>query len=470
MNADLKNIRREFLSFSSSLSQLNERKLISFAFKLQNFNPLSHINELNQFFDDIFFLRNPNSDRTIIGINSAIEFVVDDGAKFSDAYNNYAYWKKNLFSNWKEFSPSFNTIICCSAKFDPSKTFPIWNDFKPLRIYTPEIVFSCNRDEIIGYFNFISEKENNGSELLVKLENYLNIVSELDLNEVEAPAIVSTKLSERNNNEIRGWNDSVAAVLNELNNGSLEKLVLSRVFNFNFEAEINWNKLLQKLYTRFPDCYLFFVKKNNSKFFGSSPEMFLKVTDNIAEVESVAGSAPRGEKSESDNELEKYLRTSDKNHQEHLFVSDFISGILIQYSNDVRIIEEKQIRKLDNIQHLITKISAILNTKENLFELIDSLFPTPAVCGVPKNSAMELIRILEKHDRGLYSGLVGVMDFEGNCELAVTIRSALVNGNQVTAFAGAGLLKNSNPEEEFLETKLKLSAILSLFNNENKSK
>jgi isochorismate synthase EntC len=76
---------------------------------------------------------------------------------------------------------------------------------------------------------------------------------------------------------------------------------------------------------------------------------------------------------------------------------------------------------------------------------------------------------LENHDRGLYSGLVGVLDFYGNCELAVSIRSALVKGNQVIAFAGAGLLKNSIPEEELLETELKLNPILSLFENESKS-
>ena len=179
--------------------------------------------------------------------------------------------------------------------------------------------------------------------------------------------------------------------------------------------------------------------------------------------------AARGEKSESDYELEKSLRTSEKNHQEHLFVSDFISDILIKYSNNVRIIEEKQIRKLDNIQHLITRISAELNSKENLFELIDSLFPTPAVGGVQKKSAMNLIRELESHDRGLYSGLVGLADFKGNCELAVAIRSALVKDNKVTAFAGAGLVKNSDPYEEFLETNLKLNTILSLFTDENKS-
>jgi len=228
--------------------------------------------------------------------------------------------------------------------------------------------------------------------------------------------------------------------------------------------------LLTELFKRFPDCYLFFIKKNNSVFFGSSPEMFLKVSDNIAEVESVAGSAPRGDKSESDYELERSLKTSDKNHQEHLLVSEFISEILIRYSDNVRIIEEKQIRKLDNIQHLITRISAELNSNDNLFELIDSLFPTPAVCGVPKELAKDLIRKFEPHDRGLYSGVVGLMDFNSNCELAVSIRSALVKENRVTAYAGAGLVKNSDPKEEFLETNLKLNTILSLFTDENKSK
>ncbi|MEJ2104253.1 MAG: chorismate-binding protein, partial [Ignavibacteriaceae bacterium] len=198
-----------------------------------------------------------------------------------------------------------------------------------------------------------------------------------------------------------------------------------------------------------------------------SPEMFLRVTGKNAEVESVAGSAPRSKKFETDDHYEKFLKSSEKNRQEHIFVSKFISDILIQYSDKLKIIDEKQIRKLDNIQHLITRISAELNNKTNTLELIDSLFPTPAVCGVPKEKAMSLIRNLEKHDRGLYSGLIGLMDFNGGCELAVSIRSALVKDNIVNAFAGAGLIKSSNSEEEFLETELKLNAILSLFRDEH---
>ncbi len=469
MNLNFEKIQKDFADFTHTLNNVRGRKLISFFFKLEYFNPLLLVGKINQNFDDVFIFTSPNNKRTFIGINSAVELINENAENFSDALNQYAYWKNNSLSNEDEISRPIDTTICCSAKFDPSKTHFVWNDFNSLRIYIPELIFSIHENEVNAYFNFCCENESNLNSKINDLTNYLMVLfSEKSRTPDSSKKEISDDI-EQNKIQLKSWNDNVIKALEALKNEPLQKIVLSRAHNFFLNAEINWNELLQKLHGRFPDCYLFFLKKNSSIFFGSSPEMFLKVKDRTAEVESVAGSAPRGEKSESDYEMEKFLRSSEKNHQEHLLVSDFISDILIKYSNDVRIIEEKQIRKLDNIQHLITKISAVLNSKENLFELIDSLFPTPAVCGVPKDYSMNLIRELENHDRGLYSGLVGVLDFEGNCELAVSIRSALIKGNQVIAFAGAGLLKNSIPEEELLETELKLNPILSLFENENKS-
>jgi menaquinone-specific isochorismate synthase len=225
--------------------------------------------------------------------------------------------------------------------------------------------------------------------------------------------------------------------------------------------------LLEKLSHRFPDCYLFYLKKSKSHFFGSSPELFLKIFGKLAEVESVAGSAPRGERFESDEKLEHFLQSSSKNQKEHKYVTEFISDTLKEYSDKVIIKEEKSVKKLDNIQHLATKISAELKSDVQLLNIIEALFPTPAVCGLPKDEAMSILRKLETHDRGLYSGLIGWMDFEGNCELAVAIRSTLVKNNRVIAYAGAGLVTDSNLEEEFLETKLKLDPILSLFKSNN---
>lgn len=469
MKIDFENIREEFNSFTNSLNLQNQIKLVSFVFEIDNFNPLTFVDFANQTFEDIFIFNSPNNQNNLIGINSAVELAGNNSKKFKDITSNYSYFKNNNIRNRNDISINFNSIIFCSVKFDPLKNYPIWNHFKSLRVYIPEIIFTFNSAEVYVCYNFIKSDIENFSYFLNRLDGYLNIFSSINPIEFKTSTNYTSDSLEENTAERKNWDEAVSKALEKLKDDQLKKIVLSRIYNFTIKQQINWNDLLQKLKERFPDCYLFFIKKNNSIFFGSSPEMFLKVTDNIAEVESVAGSAPRGNKSESDDELEKFLRSSGKNHREHFFVSDFISDILIRYSNNVNIIEEKQIRKLDNIQHLITKISAVLTTKENIFELIDSLFPTPAVCGVPKDKAMEVIRTLESHDRGLYSGLVGIFDFSGNCELAVSIRSALIRGNQAIAFAGAGLLENSIPEEEFLETNLKLNTILSLFENENKS-
>jgi len=470
MKINSENILNEFAAFTKTLKEFKGPKLISFAFQLEQFDALSLINNLNEHFDDIFFFRSPNNRLTTIGINSANEITSIKTSDFSSLTDNYKYLTKNVISNFESLNISSPPIICCTAKFDSVKSSKLWSDFVSLRIYLPEFLISFEANSVLGYFNFTLNNRNSYDEISDTFASYLNIFSNDDNDVILLSGIRPSISSSTNQDAEKNWDDIINEALRELKKGIVNKLVLSRAHSFKPDAAIIWSEFLNELYNRFPDCYLFLIKKNNSIFFGSSPEMFLKVSGNIAEVESVAGSAPRGAKSESDVELEQLLRTSEKNHQEHLIVSDFISEILISYSNNVRIIEEKQIRKLDNIQHLITKISAELISKEKLFYLIDSLFPTPAVCGVPKEKAMHLIRKFESHDRGLYSGLVGIMDFEGNCEMAVSIRSALFRENTVTAFAGAGLVPNSDPEEEFNETTLKLNTILSLFSNENKSK
>jgi menaquinone-specific isochorismate synthase len=470
MKINLDTILNEFDSFARSLENINSPQLISFAFNFKRFDLLSLIDELNELSTDIFLFQSPNNKLTVCGLNSVLELTSDKNKYFTSLTKNYDHWKRNCKNNWDEKNTFNEFILCCSAKFDSASSTDEWSDFESLRIYIPEFLFTFRNDGISGFYNFVIDAQSNIGVLSNNLISLLKKISSITEKQTKSNDHKISIQSLPENNELEKWIDTASKALKELNAGLVEKLVLSRAYSFILNTTILWNVLLIELFQRFPDCYLFFIKKNDSVFFGSSPEMFLKVSNNIAEVESVAGSAARGEKSESDFELERSLKTSDKNHQEHLIVSQFISNILFRYSDNVRIIEEKQIRKLDNIQHLITRISAELNSNENLFELIDALFPTPALCGVPKELAKELIRKFETHNRGLYSGLVGLMDFNGNCELAVSIRSALVRENKVTAFAGAGLIKNSDPKEEFFETNLKLKTILSLFTDENKNK
>ena len=462
-------ILKDFSTFIKTFGKISELHLISYSFPIENINALKVLDQLNEFYDDIFLFRTPNNKLATIGLNSALELAIGKGNNFHSVYDQFNYWKKNYSSNWNGLNFTSIPTICCAAKFDPLKSTPIWNDFESLRIYIPEFIFSFKEGTVTGAYNFILHNRKSIEEISSRLSSYLIKIEALKEKRVEKSNSKINSILNTGEEKVKSWNESFNKALKMLNAGDAEKLVLSRIFGFTVSSPISWTILLNKLYQKFNDCYLFFMKRKSSFFFGSSPEMFLKVTGNSVEVESVAGSAPRGKRFETDHQFEKLLQASEKNHREHLFVSDFISEILIQYSDNVRIIEEKQIRKLNNIQHLLTRISAELNSKNKLFDMIDSLFPTPAVCGVPKYSALNSIRQLETHDRGLYSGLIGMMNFEGDCELAVSIRSALVKDNTVIAFAGAGLVKDSNSDEEFFETNLKLDTILSLFDDENKS-
>jgi menaquinone-specific isochorismate synthase len=202
-------------------------------------------------------------------------------------------------------------------------------------------------------------------------------------------------------------------------------------------------------------------KSNDAVFFGASPEKFLSVQDKIIDIDAMAGSAA-GDSTDVTHEL-----LNKKNLKEHKIVTDFICDTLSNYAKDVVAAEQPLIIKLSDVQHLHTKITAMLQSKEKVLNLIDSLFPTPAVCGIPKNEALKAIRELETHDRGLYSGLIGWINLELNCEFAVAIRSALYKKSKLFLFAGSGIVEESVPEDEFLETELKLKTILKLFDGKN---
>ena len=468
MNKYFKNIITTFEIFKNTLPASNELNLYSFAFKFDSINWSSFINRAVAEYSDLFFFKSTNDQHTLMGINSALSLQTNEATSFNRVSKNFNRWKSNFYNNWDTINKRTAPIIFCAAKFDSNNYSSLWEDFDALRIFIPDFIIEINENKALGYFNFVRNDGIDGNSLSDKLISYLESFEEPVSKENDELVKTNATYFDDDKN-FSEWSDIFEKAFDFLNEREIKKIVLSRSFSLQITDRINWQVILGELNKRFPDCYLFLVKNNESIFFGSSPELFLRISGNKAEVESVAGSAARGTQTESDKKLEKFLQTSVKNHKEHIIVSDFISDVLIKYSNNVHVVEEKQIRKLDNIQHLITRISAEINSDINIFNLIDSLFPTPAVCGVPKEKAMQIIKNLELHDRGLYSGLVGIFDFENNCEIAVAIRSALVKENILIAFAGAGIISDSDAKDEFLEIKLKLDTILSLFTNENKS-
>lgn len=463
MRINLSYTGEKFLAFISKLDKYDGKKLVSFAFEVDRFDILTSVNTITSFDGNIFLFQSPDSKYAFAAFGTVIKLSYKNQSGLTESLPEFEKIKENFINNWNDFNLDSLPLICTSVKFDPLKSSEDWIEYDAINLYVPSLVFYKNEAVSFGCFNFIYDEQYDSEIIKRKFLTLLSFIMESEKEKSDGKAINENYIFEENEEELVSWKITAGRAMDLLSKGEVDKLVISRAFKFKLSHIPDFELMLKKLSNRFPDCYLYFIKQSNSVFLGSSPELFLKIFGNLAEVESVAGSAPRGKKYEADEMLESVLRSSSKNHKEHEFVTDFISSTLKKFSDKIIKKEEKQIRKLDNIQHLTTKISAELKSNAQTFKIIDSLFPTPAVCGLPKEKAMSVIRDLENHDRGLYSGLVGWIDFEGNCELAVAIRSTLVKNNEVTAFAGAGFINGSDPEEEFLETKLKLNPILSLF-------
>ncbi|MDP2362409.1 MAG: isochorismate synthase, partial [Ignavibacteria bacterium] len=224
-------------------------------------------------------------------------------------------------------------------------------------------------------------------------------------------------------------------------------------------------KIFDELNSKYPSCTNFLYKSGKSIFFGSTPEVLIRFTGVTFFTEALAGSIMRGTNPEQDKLLENELLKSEKNKVEHDAVIDYIQKSIYDFVDEIEIVKSPVVKKLPNIQHLQTSVTGTLKSKDQMFKIISSLFPTPAVCGIPKEQSLKMIEKTENFDRGLFSGVVGWFNADDYGEFFVTIRSALVKENKLYAYAGCGIVEGSDPKEEYEETNLKLIPILSLFNN-----
>ena len=142
---------------------------------------------------------------------------------------------------------------------------------------------------------------------------------------------------------------------------------------------------------------------------------------------------------------------------------NLFKSVIDNFGENITLSERPSVKRLKNIQHLLTKIAGDLKPDTSAMNILRELHPTPAVCGFPKDAALNLIKKIENQRRGLYSGIIGWFNLNNEGEFAVAIRSAVTYGNKLVAFAGSGIVEGSEPDAEFEETEMKLKPILSLF-------
>lgn len=255
------------------------------------------------------------------------------------------------------------------------------------------------------------------------------------------------------------WCDAVAEATERIRAGRLEKVVLAREITVEADAPIDVAAVVRRLRLGFPGCYVFQV----DGFVGASPELLVARHGTEVRSQPMAGTAPRRGDPAADADAVARLQASPSYRHEHQVTIDAVYDALVPFCSYLDFEAEPSVVALPNVTHLATTVSGQLSSPTpSVLELVAALHPTPAVCGRPRAAALEVIDELEGFDRGPYAGAVGWTDRHGNGEWAVAIRSAVIDGPHARVFGGNGIVADSDPPTELIETRAKLQALLSV--------
>lgn len=239
--------------------------------------------------------------------------------------------------------------------------------------------------------------------------------------------------------------------------GDVFQLVLSRKFQQDFKGDdFNVYRALRSIN---PSPYLFYFDYGNFKIFGSSPEAQLVVKNKKAEIHPIAGTFARTGDDMKDTELAQKLVKDEKENSEHVMLVDLARNDLSRHCTDVTVENYREIQFFSHVIHLVSKVIGTVREKTSTIQIVADTFPAGTLSGAPKYKAMELIEKYEKTSRGFYGGAIGFMDFKGNYNHAIMIRTFLSKNQQLHWQAGAGIVSKSNSDNELQEVYNKLGAL-----------
>ena len=221
-------------------------------------------------------------------------------------------------------------------------------------------------------------------------------------------------------------------------------------------------EIYRALRTINPSPYMYFLDFNDFHIIGTSPEILVKVEDGTVTTRPLAGTRPRGQTPAEDISLEQELRSDKKERAEHIMLVDLGRNDIgrVSQPGTVDLSELMEVERYSHVMHLVTHVKGQLREDMNAFDALRACFPAGTVSGAPKIRAMEIIAEVEPEKRGPYAGAVGYFSFSGDMDMAIAIRTMVVNKGVAYTQAGCGIVYDSIPEVEYQETMNKAMALL----------
>ena len=246
--------------------------------------------------------------------------------------------------------------------------------------------------------------------------------------------------------------DSVRRAKEFIAAGDAYQIVVSRRLDTELHADPF--TVYRALRTINPSPYLFFLRLGKTSIVGSSPEVLVRLEDDRVEERPIAGTHPRGRTEEEDTRLAAEMRTDPKERAEHVMLVDLGRNDVGRVSRigSVEVSEFMVVERYSHVMHLVSHVRGRLEPGKDAFDVLEACFPAGTLTGAPKIRAMEIIEQLEPTRRGPYGGAVGYISYSGNLDSCITIRTVICHGRRASIQVGAGIVADSDPKTEWLET------------------
>lgn len=425
-----------------------------------------------------FYFEKKQKKQAIVGFDSVVKLTLKNGERFANSKSFIESWFKDTIIAGSDANLSV-PAFCCSftffqdnyqsnsehyylrnyANLDNHHSTPV---FPAATVFLPEILLYQKGDRYTLLINTLLDRESDINNITSRIWQKIEKINQIKTYKIEHKIPIQSSVKTIwINPKIEEFKQSVTKNLQLISTGRLSKVVLSQAFDIFSDQPFELINSLANLRSLYPDCHIFSTGNSQGQnFIGASPERLITTHQGNCSTDALAGSAPRGQTQTEDAEIAHRLLSSDKNLREHQAVVDFIMERLLHLGLNPERSPQPRLMQLSNIQHLWTPISSPISGDIHLLDILAQLHPTPAAAGTPCAMAIAQIRRYETFDRSLYAAPLGWVDYHGNGEFIVGIRSALIDGDRARLFAGAGIVAGSEPDQELAEIQLKLQALL----------
>lgn len=401
-----------------------------------------------------FFWQDPEQGFTYVGLGVTNRYTAEEEDSFQGLKERMAELKKHLVTNKVE--EGTGPLFMGGFRFDKEKAVAKeWHSFRKATFYLPLYLLSEVGGKVYLTVNTFVFPDDSTKKWAAMKEQWERIISS-DVPKLQAPELTLAKELDKDY-----FLQSTQEVIDLINQSEkVNKVVMSRRMSLKFGKQVDNNYVLEKLLETQENSYFFIMENGNTSFFGASPERLIAINDDTLMSSCVAGSTPRGKTPEEDEKLGSVLLQDGKNVKEHHYVVDYMQEKLAPFTNDLTLATDPILLKNRDIQHLYIRIEAEKKAEAELLDILQTIHPTPALGGTPQKMAMQIIRLKEELDRGFYGAPIGWIDFDGNGDFAVAIRSGLITDANGYLYAGCGIVADSVPEEELQETAVKFQPML----------